>query len=74
MNRDWLVELRNNKKFTQEFVALQSGIQRAYYTQIEKGVRNPSVEIAKRIADCLSFDWTLFFEKVCSEMRQHSTA
>jgi len=31
-------------------------------TEIVNGKANPSVDVAKRIADVLGFDWTLFFE------------
>lgn len=56
---------------THEAVALGSGIQRAYYTQIENGSRTPSVVIAKRIAECLEFDWTIFFDQNCSDTLQN---
>ena len=59
--RDWLVEIREQKQLTQDQVAESSGIQRAYYTMIERGDRRPSVQVAMNIADTLEFDWTLFF-------------
>jgi transcriptional regulator with XRE-family HTH domain len=31
-------------------------------SKIELGERRPSVEVAKKIAAVLFFDWTLFFE------------
>lgn len=46
---------------TQEQVAEQSGIKRPYYTMIETGKRRPSVDVAKKIAGVLDFEWTLFF-------------
>lgn len=45
----------------QETVATEAGISRAYYTQIETGKRNPTVDTAKKIAGALDIDWTLFF-------------
>ncbi|QQE79502.1 helix-turn-helix transcriptional regulator [Alicyclobacillus sp. SO9] len=62
MKRDWLASIRTSKEKTHEDVAIQVEISREYYTMIENGVRNPSVTIAKRIAQALEFDWTLFFE------------
>ncbi len=32
------------------------------YSKIERGEANPSVDVAKRIAAVLGFDWTRFFE------------
>jgi len=61
-------------KLTQEEVAAGAGIARAYYAQIELGIRNPSVTVAKRIANFLRFNWTLFFENECSEKEQSEKA
>ena len=68
--REWLINFRNKKGFTQEQVAFSSQIKRAYYTQIELGIRQPSVMVAKRIATTLDFPWTIFFENECSEREQ----
>jgi len=59
--RRWLNRIRRESRKTQKQVADATGISRAYYTQIERGIRRPSVETAKRIADYLKFDWTYFF-------------
>lgn len=47
---------------TQQEVADKSKIERSYYTMIENGNRKPSVEVAKRIAKTMNFNWTIFFE------------
>ena len=60
--REWLKKKRENNGLTQEDVASKVGIQRAYYTMIENGNRNPSVDVAKKIANVIGFKWTLFFE------------
>ncbi|WP_313799068.1 helix-turn-helix transcriptional regulator [Cytobacillus sp.] len=60
--RTWLKEKRELLDLTHEEVATQSGIQRAYYTMIENGTRNPSVDVAKKIAGVIGFKWTIFFE------------
>lgn len=62
MVRKWLTELRGNK--THEEVAALSNIKRQYYGMIESGDRTPSVAVAKRIANTLGFDWTLFFDEL----------
>lgn len=68
--RDWLKKLRLEKKLTQQNVADRSEIERSYYTMIEKGNRTPSVQVAKTIALVIGFDWTIFFESECNEMKQ----
>lgn len=75
--RKWLKTLRHNKSMTQSQVAENAGISRAYYSEIENNIKNPSVETAKRIADILNFNWTFFFTEICCEVKHdqlsHST-
>lgn len=61
MERVWLIGYREIKGLTQEQVAELSDIKRPYYTMIELGKRTPSVNVSKRIAAVLGFEWTLFF-------------
>lgn len=68
--RTWLLQKRTNAELTQEEVAAHAKIKRPYYTQIESGVRSPSVKVAKLIAEKIGFDWVIFFEKGCSEKLQ----
>ncbi|AQP59501.1 helix-turn-helix transcriptional regulator [Listeria monocytogenes] len=60
--RIWLQEIRNKKNISQRDIANKVGISRVTYTSYELGSRNPSVDVAKRIADELGFNWTLFFD------------
>lgn len=60
---DWLKDIRTNIGKTQEQVADDAGITRGAYCNIETGDRRPSVEVAKRIAEVLGFEWTRFFEE-----------
>lgn len=61
--RTWLKELRlKSRSMTQKQLATLVGISRTMITEIENGKANPSVEVAKRIAAVLGFDWTRFFE------------
>lgn len=64
---DWLKEIRANDGRTQEQVADEAGITRGAYCNIETGDRRPSVEVAKRIAGVLGFEWTRFYEESKSE-------
>lgn len=68
--RKWLIEIRGD--LTQEEVANLAGMHRGAYSNIEIGRRNPSVDAAKRIAKALGFDWKLFFEEKCVEMKQRT--
>ena len=63
MARKWLSTIRESKSMTQEAVAEKSGISRAYYTRIENGDYNIPVDTAKKIADALNFDWTMFYKE-----------
>ena len=60
--RDWLVEIRKTAKATQQEVADLTGTSQSAYASIEVGSRNPSVAMAKRIAEVLGFEWTRFYE------------
>jgi len=70
--RTWLKELRIQRGLTQNEVAELSNIERAYYTMIEQGNRNPSVAVAKSIADAIGFNWTIFFDNQCNETKQNN--
>ena len=58
-----LCNLRKKKNLTMREVGLMANISESMYSLIENGKRRPSVDVAKRIAAVLDFDWTLFFEK-----------
>lgn len=68
--RGWLTELREAQGLTHNDVAVNANIARVTYTQIELGLRNPSVKTAKRIANVLGFEWTNFFNQNCHEKQQ----
>ena len=57
----WLKELRTNANLTQKDISNKAYISESYYCLIEAGERNPSINVAKAIANVLNFDWTLFF-------------
>ncbi|RKO67142.1 helix-turn-helix transcriptional regulator [Desulfofundulus salinus] len=71
-SRGWLVKYRGN--FTHQQVANMAGISRSYYTEIESGLKNPSVTTAKKIAMVLGFDWTLFFKDDGCETHQNTNS
>lgn len=64
---NWLKEIRQKRMRTQNEVAELTGISIRYYQYLEKGEMKPQVSTAKKIADLLGFDWTLFFKEGESE-------
>lgn len=68
--RTWLAEARKKKNLTHQNVADLAGIKRQYYGMIENGERTPSVGIAKKIAEILDVEWTLFFDNESNETLQ----
>lgn len=63
MKRVWLINLRAAAGKMQKDVADSAGISQPAYSSIEAGIKNPTVETAKRIATVLGFEWTRFFEE-----------
>ena len=61
-SRKWLKKQRGIHGRDFQYVADAARITMAEYVLIENGERNPSVIVAQRIADCLRFDWRMFFE------------
>lgn len=60
--RDWFVELRKSAGLTQQNIADRLNITRQMVSAIENGDANPSVNIAKSLAEILNCPWTKFFE------------
>ena len=60
--RNWLRNKRLDKQLTQAQLAEMVGADATMISKIEVGERRPSVELAKKIAEALGFDWTRFYE------------
>ena len=58
-----LREIREQKGMTQIEVATEIGVKGNTISQWETGTRKPSPTMAKKIAEVLDFDWTLFYEE-----------
>lgn len=58
--RNWLIILRNRRNLTQQQVAAEAYIDRSYYVQIENGTRNPSSDVARKIAEVIDFHYSSF--------------
>ena len=65
-----LIQKRLNTNFSQSDIANLVGISRQYYNSIENGLRRPSPEIAKKIANCLNFkdEWYKLLENDTSNI------
>lgn len=74
--RHWLKQIRLAKGLTQFQVAEMSDISRSYYADIERGTANAGGAAAKRIADVLGFEMTLFFanERRVTRQKQNKSA
>ena len=57
-----LRELRKTKGWSQEYLALESGLDRSYVSEVERGLRNISVVNIHRLAEALSVSPKLFFD------------
>ncbi|WP_273419352.1 helix-turn-helix domain-containing protein [Veillonella caviae] len=55
-------ELRKQKNLSQEKFALQINLDRSYYTSVENGKRNVSIENIKKIADGLNISLEELFK------------
>jgi putative transcriptional regulator len=62
--REWLKEIRKNKRMTQNEVAKSAGLSRAYYTRIECNIRGQKLPVstAQHIAKVLNFNWQQFYD------------
>ncbi len=60
--RYWLINFRKRKGLSQSKIAKEIGVSQQMYNYIENNKRNPSTNLAKKIADVLNFSWTKFYE------------
>ena len=56
--------LRKNKGWSQEDLALEANINKNYISDLERGRRNPSLEILERLADALGITLEVLFKGV----------
>jgi putative transcriptional regulator len=67
--RQPLIDLRNTLKLKQKDVAKSVEITVSYYGMIELGVRNPTLELAKKIADYFGKNMEdIFFADINNEL------
>ena len=56
--------LRKNKGWSQEDLALEANINKNYISDLERGRRNPSLEILERLADAFGITLEVLFKGV----------
>ena len=59
-----LRRLRNERKLSQEDVAYESGVDRSFLSEIERGIHQPTVSTLFRIARALGFSVTSIMAEV----------
>jgi len=62
--RQWLKDLRTARSLYQRQIAAHASISAQQYSAIERGLRNPSTAVAKKIANLLGFSWTRFYDDI----------
>jgi len=70
--RNQLVAARKKAGLSQGEIARRVGVSRQFYSMVENGVKNPSLEVAFRIADALGADPRELFGDVLTEKRVKS--
>lgn len=71
--RSKLAEIRIDKNLLQRDIALCAGVSRAFYTQVENGIRVPSLEKGKAMADGLGISLDAFFDALGVSKRDLET-
>ena len=61
--RDKLRSIRKEKNLTQENLSKMVNIHRTYYSMIENGKRNPSLQVAISLKRALNYQYDDIFEK-----------
>lgn len=56
-----IVDARVSLNMTQKDLAMRTGIDQADISKLEKGTRNPSVKLLKRLADGMNMDLKIEF-------------
>lgn len=62
IKREWLKELRDEKKLKTREIAELLGISFQHYNDVETGRRNPSVELSMKLAEFFNVPLDRFFD------------
>ncbi len=61
MNR--MREIRKAKKMTLNEVSQRTGYTKSFISQLERGIKNPSLEALRKISDCLAVPATMLMDR-----------
>lgn len=67
-----LLEARRSLRLSQRQLAARAGITQAHYNLIERGLRDPSLQVAFRLAQVLGADPRDLFADVMERIREAS--
>lgn len=68
--RKWLIDIRKKRNKSQGWVSEKAGISRSFYTNIELGNKDPSLETQFKISQALNFNPRFFVDNLCSRTEQ----
>lgn len=60
--RDFMRDAREKEGISLRALGEKVGASHCFLSQIETGKRNPSIKLAKKLANALKVKWVLFFE------------
>lgn len=63
MDRNWMIQARNEKGLTKSELAKNVDVVRSYITEIEKGNKTPSGKVALKLSRILEVNMERFFEE-----------
>ena len=69
-----LKKVRNEKGWTQQYVADKVGISRVYYTDMENGRYTPSLKVLARLSVLFDIDLNFLKENVGNTIQREATA
>lgn len=66
--RNWFKEAMEKQSISRVEIAKEADVTPEYIYMITTGERNPSVQLAKKLADILGIEWPKFFDKNTNDM------
>lgn len=65
-----LRKLRNEKKFSQEYLSFESGMSRAFVSLLERGLRSPTLDTLMALCTPLGVSMTLLAQHIEDELER----
>ena len=67
-----LKEIRIEKKLSQEELGFNSGYHRTYISLLERGKKNPSLQVVFQLAVCLDITPSAFIKRIEKQLAENS--